>query len=214
MVEGMSSAMDATAVPNAMAMHTGAMGFSFRGGPILFEVGVPESTDRYLSAVVATICLGMLSIWLRAVREPVLRRATSVLDANMVRALFIMVTTFFDYVLMLIAMMLFDIGLFMAIIAGVGLGALCFGHWGAPVADGRPPKLSSAPSNHVPSTWLSTWRDDSGAFHQLKTELEELQAELASCTAPRPSTTPPRHSRSPIHRRTCCQHRCHLLHSH
>ena len=58
-----------------------------------------------------------------------LKRRTTLLYANLVRACLVMLSSALDYLLMLVAMT-FNVGLFLMVILGFGLGTVGFGHWG------------------------------------------------------------------------------------
>ena len=105
---------------------------------ILFESWVPATLVSYLSAILAVTVAGIASAWLRAVRAVYESRAwrkkrgsvrQHLMRANATRAGLVVVSTALDYCLMLVAMT-FNVGLFLAVCIGLGLGTLAFGHWG------------------------------------------------------------------------------------
>lgn len=123
-------------VPMRMYFHTDWRDY------ILFESWVPDDARSYFVSLVAVLCMGVMSAWLRGVRavaESYLARmrrrkggrndGLATLRDNAVRALLVSVSTALDYLLMLIAMT-YNVGLFTAVIVGLGIGTLGFGHWG------------------------------------------------------------------------------------
>lgn len=134
-------------VPMRMYFHTGIRDY------VLFHSWVPSTLTAYILAIAATALGGVVSAWLRAVRvvyeahawarasggwehAPLLRRNTG-------RALIVVISSAVDYLLMLIAMT-FNVGLFVAVILGLGVGTLLFGHWG------RSSSPDTLPDTHAP----------------------------------------------------------------
>ena len=141
-------------VPMRMYFHTDIKDY------ILFQSWVPASIRAYTLAVLAVVLAGMSSAWLRAVRvvyeaqswarATAGRRHVALLYGRAGRALLVSVSSTVDYLLMLVAMT-FNVGLFLAVIAGLGLGTFCFGHWGrgavpATLPDAHAPFLEGAPA--------------------------------------------------------------------
>ena len=56
-------------------------------------------------------------------------RRHRIFRANAARALLVTVSSGLDYLLMLVAMT-YNVGLFLAVVVGLGVGTLAFGHWG------------------------------------------------------------------------------------
>lgn len=105
---------------------------------ILFQSWVPDSARSYFVSIVAVMAGGVTSAWLRGVRavlERHLARAAGkvgrnwTLRDNACRAAVVALSTTLDYALMLVAMT-YNVGLFFAVIVGLALGTLGFGHWG------------------------------------------------------------------------------------
>ena len=107
---------------------------------ILFKTWLPESATAYACALMVTFLLAVVSAWLRALRvlheaRPPRQAASApprirdVLRGNAGRAALVVAGSSADYLLMLVAMT-FNVGLFFAIVIGLGTGTLIFGHWG------------------------------------------------------------------------------------
>ena len=117
-------------VPMRMYFHTGWTDY------ILLESWVPQSAGSYAASLLAVCLAAVVSAWLRALRNVFECHAyakkakrRTLLTANLARAGLVMLSSALDYLLMLVAMT-FNVGLFVAVILGFGLGTVGFGHWG------------------------------------------------------------------------------------
>ena len=105
---------------------------------ILFKGWTPHDAETYVLALAAVALSAVGSAWLRAVRvvfecsqagAPGGGRRHRIFRANAARALLVTVSSGLDYLLMLVAMT-YNVGLFLAVVVGLGVGTLAFGHWG------------------------------------------------------------------------------------
>lgn len=117
-----------------MYFHTGWQDY------ILFQNWVPKSLSAYVLACLGVLSAGVSSAALRGVRLIFEAHSLSaprthdhgwahILRANAARAGLVTISTALDYALMLVAMT-FNVGLFLCVCFGLGLGTLLFGHWG------------------------------------------------------------------------------------
>lgn len=137
------------AVPMKMYFHTGWRDY------ILFQQWVPDDLRTYVAALVCVAVGGIFSSFLRASRvvfeaKGLANRPSNdrgaLLRANGVRALFATASSTVDYMLMLVAMT-YNVGLFVAVVVGLGIGTVIFGHWGRRRSNNA---LSTAPDREAP----------------------------------------------------------------
>jgi len=119
---------------------------------LLFDSWVPCSTGRYVGALFAILVTGIVTGFLKGVRARLEQRWMRELEQeptvpagswgflpsgrqrwmNLVRCCFVFVVVTLDYALMLAAMT-FNYGIFFAVVSGMAIGSLLFGHTAVPL---------------------------------------------------------------------------------